>query len=142
MLFQSDSSQKTEEIGAEIARKISGGDVVLLYGELGAGKSALAKGLAKGLGVKNKVLSPTFTLMNVYETTKDKKVKTFVHIDTYRLKNEQELLDIGAEDFVGQPDCVSVIEWPEKIENFLKNKKTIKINIRATGENDREIEVN
>ena len=103
---------------------------MLLSGELGAGKTSLVKGLAAGLGVKNKITSPTFALMNLYEIGNKKlEIKHFVHIDTYRLKDEKELLEIGAEDYLGQPDTICAIEWPEKIADLLKNKKTTFISL-------------
>ena len=130
------SPKETFAYGKKLAAKLKGGDVVLLSGELGAGKTALVKGIAKGLGIKNKITSPTFTLMNVYEVKSPKSeakprteprsgsgtgVQSLVHIDTYRLKDEKELLEIGIEDYLGQPDTICAIEWPEKIKELLKN---------------------
>lgn len=113
------------EIGKKIAAKLKGGDILCLYGDLGAGKTTLVKGLAKGLGIKKNITSPTFALMNMYSA----KLHKLVHIDTYRLKNEQELVDIGIEDYLGAPDTICVIEWPEKMHKLLKNKKTLKVKI-------------
>ena len=137
------SPQETFAYGKKLAAKLKGGDIVLLSGELGAGKTALVKGLAAGLGIKNKITSPTFTLMSVHRVQSLKsKVLQFVHIDTYRLKDEKELLEIGVEDYLGQPDTICAIEWPEKIIGLLKNKNTIKITIGHTNKpNQRKIEV-
>ena len=112
-----------------------------LYGDLGAGKTTLTKGIAEGLGVKETITSPTFALMNVYniKTLKRENKKTLVHIDTYRLKNEQELIDIGAEDYLGDKDTICIIEWPEKISTLLQNKKTISVEIEHVEEKTREI---
>ena len=97
----------------------------MLSGELGAGKTSLVKGIAKGLGIKHEITSPTFTLMNVYKLrTENSELRTLIHIDTYRLKDEKELLEIGVEDYLGKPNTICVIEWPEKISNLLKNYKT------------------
>lgn len=118
------------EFGQKISADLNGGDILCLHGDLGAGKTSLVKGLALGLGIKKDVTSPTFALMNVYEIDNDQGViNKLVHIDTYRLKNEEELIDIGVEDFLGMPDNVCVIEWPEKIERLLEDKtiKTAKI---------------
>jgi tRNA threonylcarbamoyladenosine biosynthesis protein TsaE len=125
MKYNPKSEAETIEIGKKIAPDLKPGDIVCLYGDLGAGKTTLVKGLALGLGVKGTITSPTFTLMNVYrgQTTQ------LVHIDTYRLKNEQELVDIGVEDYLGAPDTICVIEWPEKIAGLLKNSKRVKIDI-------------
>jgi len=127
------------DFGKKTAADLKGGDVLCLYGDLGAGKTTLTKGVAQIFGIKKRIKSPTFTLMNVYpvetrETGMLAKLKlfnrvNFVHIDTYRLKDEQELLDIGAEDYLGAEDAICIVEWPEKIEGLLKNKKCVKIRI-------------
>ncbi len=123
------TTEETITFGEEIAKTLNGGDIVCLNGDLGAGKSTLAKGIALGLGIVKKITSPTFTLMNMYDVD-DEKIKKLIHIDTYRLKNEEDLIDIGVEDFLGQPDTVCIIEWPEKIQNLLKNKKMFDITIK------------
>jgi tRNA threonylcarbamoyladenosine biosynthesis protein TsaE len=115
------SPKETFEYGKKLAAKLNGGDILLLSGELGAGKTSLIKGAAKGLDIKQEITSPTFTLMNIYEIGNKKlEIKKLIHIDTYRLKDEKELLEIGVEDYLGKPDTVCVIEWPEKISNLLK----------------------
>ena len=113
--------------GKKLASTLTGGEILCLSGDLGAGKTCLTKGIALGLGIKKEILSPTFTLMNVYPASpvlnqlRRTSIKTLVHIDTYRLKNENELLEIGAEDYLGNPNTICVIEWPEKIAGLLKN---------------------
>ncbi|MEK7131881.1 MAG: tRNA (adenosine(37)-N6)-threonylcarbamoyltransferase complex ATPase subunit type 1 TsaE [Patescibacteria group bacterium] len=127
------SQPETELVGKKLADKLKGGDILLLSGDLGAGKTSLIKGIAVGLGIKQKITSPTFTLMNVYEIGNKKlEIKKLIHIDTYRLKDEKELLEIGVEDYLGRPDTICAIEWPEKISGLLKNRKTIKINLEHT----------
>src|SRR3989339_89069 len=110
-------------LGEKIASKLTGGDIILLQGELGAGKTTMSKGIAKGLEITDEIVSPTFTLMNVYENGK------LVHIDTYRLENADGLLEIGVEDYLGQADTITIVEWPEKIQELIKDKKTIEISI-------------
>ncbi|EKE07662.1 MAG: hypothetical protein ACD_18C00018G0002 [uncultured bacterium] len=122
-------------LGEKIASKLTGGDIILLQGELGAGKTTMSKGIAKGLGITDEIVSPTFTLMNVYENGK------LVHIDTYRLENADGLLEIGVEDYLGQADTITIVEWPEKIKNLLDNKKTIEISIVKQDDNSREISI-
>lgn len=138
------SPQETFAYGKKLAAKLKDGDILLLSGELGAGKTALVKGIAKGLGVKQKIISPTFALMNVYniKTLKQRNIKIFVHIDTYRLKDRKELIEIGAEDYLGKPDTICAIEWPEKIPNLLKNKKTISVFLEHGNQpNERKIKI-
>jgi len=130
MITTTKSQSETEVFGKKLSAKLNGGDILLLSGDLGAGKTSLVKGIAKSLGIKHEITSPTFTLMNVYEVKgKRLKVKVFVHIDTYRLKDEKELLEIGIEDYLGKPNTICVIEWPEKISNLLKNKQTTAITL-------------
>ncbi len=122
------SEQETIKFGIKLAKNLQGGDILCLYGDLGAGKTALTKGLALVLGIKKNITSPTFTLMNIYEINNEQlTINKFVHIDTYRLKNEEDLVEIGAEDYLGAPDTVCVIEWPEKIEGLLAGKKIIRV---------------
>ena len=106
-----------------------------LSGDLGSGKTTFVKGLAAAFGLNPEtVTSPTFTLMNVYPLKPSYNgADTFVHIDTYRLKNEQELIAIGAEDYLGAPDAISVIEWPEKLTVLLNNKKINHIRFHTPG---------
>jgi len=121
--------------GTEFAKTLQGGDIVLLEGNLGAGKTTLTKGIAKYFGIKKAITSPTFALMNVYPIrTKNSELRTLVHIDTYRLDEEKDLIEIGVEDYLGKPDTVCLIEWPEKINNLLLGKKVIRINIDHNGE--------
>ncbi len=144
------SDKETADFGKKISLLLKGGDILCLYGDLGAGKTTLVKGIAAGLGIKKNITSPTFALMNFYPvkcpsgaiSPKAKlfnRVKALIHIDTYRLKNEQELIDIGAEDYLGAPDTVCIIEWSEKIENLLRGKKIQKINIEHVDEKMRKI---
>lgn len=156
MRITTSSAQETIACGKKIAARLRGGDIVCLYGELGAGKTTFVKGVAEGLGVKENIASPTFTLMNVYNIKKQKNSplpapparldevsrsgkRSLVHIDTYRLKNEQELAEIGALDYIGQPDTIAIVEWPEKIAGLLKNKKVINIFLDHRGETARSI---
>lgn len=136
------TEKQTIQAGRQIAKKLRGGDIVLLRGELGAGKTTLIKGLAKGLGIKAIITSPTFSLMNVYLVDSGKtKIKKFVHIDTYRLENEEELRQIGADDYLGERDTVCVIEWPEKVMGLLTDKKVICLAIKNINREERRIEI-
>lgn len=123
MAITTRSDQETKDVAKKLATTLKGGDVVCLHGELGAGKTTFVKGLAEGLDITEMITSPTFTLMNVYELPEKKlkntEIKKLIHIDTYRLKNEQELIAIGVEDYLGQPGVVTVIEWPEKVVGLL-----------------------
>ena len=107
----SDSPEETFALAKTLARTFKGDEVVFLIGELGAGKTVFAKGIAAGLGLKNthQVCSPTFTLMNVYFA----RVPIY-HFDLYRLARADEVMDLGFEDYIGEG--VVVVEWAEKID--------------------------
>ncbi len=124
------SEGETIQAGKQIANSLKAGDIVLLFGNMGAGKTTMTKGIAQGLGIQKHITSPTFPLMNVYALNNpDSDIKNFVHIDTYRLKNQEELIAIGVEDYLGKPDTITLIEWPEKIQELLSNKTVKKITL-------------
>lgn len=142
MQYKTSTTTETRSIGANIAKNLKGGDIVLLKGNLGAGKTTLTKGIAEYFGIKD-VVSPTFTLMQVYHlsTLAPEHPSTLVHIDTYRLEDEDDLVDIGVEDYLGDENTVCLIEWPEKIKRLLAGKKTIEVKIEHVGEEEREIKI-
>lgn len=109
--FITHSEEETEAVARKIASGWTGTEVVLLQGELGAGKTVFARGLAAGLGVKNlgEVCSPSFTLVNIYQGR-----WPIYHIDLYRLDREEDILDLGWEDYLGKG--VIIVEWGEKIK--------------------------
>jgi len=104
------SEVETSAIGRELGGTLSGGDVVLLYGDLGAGKTAFVKGLAEGLGIaRDEVSSPTFTLIQEYRGGR----LTLFHVDLYRIEDPRELDDLGLDEIA--EEGVLAIEWPEKL---------------------------
>lgn len=128
------SAEETEKAAEEFARGFAGGETVLLVGDLGAGKTVFAKGVAKALGVKEDVKSPTFTLSCEYSGDKLR----LLHIDAYRLKNGEEAEACGINERFGNADTVTLIEWPYQIESVLP-KKYIKAEIARLSDNEREI---
>lgn len=126
------------ELGKNLAKNLKGGDIILLTGELGAGKTVLCKGIAAGLGVAEHIVSPTFTIMNEYFGTKIK----FCHFDAYRLADAEEGIGAGLTDYLGNCECVCAVEWWKNIsELFDGNMRTIKINISKTDGNVREVTI-
>ncbi len=119
----SHSTLETRTIAKDLVRTLHGGDILILKGPLGAGKTAFSKGIAEGLSITKEVTSPTFTLMNVYPVDNHETIKELVHVDTYRLETYEELLEIGIEEYLGRPDTITIIEWPEKVERLLENRK-------------------
>lgn len=134
-IFESGSAERTEEIAADLAGTFRGGEVVTLTGELGAGKTVFAKGIAKGLGIADTVVSPTFTIMQAYEG----RLKLY-HCDMYRIEGEGELSETGFFDALSDPRGVMVIEWPSKIEGALP-KDAVNVEIERVSESGRRITV-
>jgi tRNA threonylcarbamoyladenosine biosynthesis protein TsaE len=131
------SSTETKHFAKKFAKKLKPGDVLALFGSLGAGKTTFIQGLAQGLGFKGRVFSPTFIFVRPYKI-EGPSIKTLYHIDLYRLERSTDLRNIGIEEFLSDKEAVSAIEWPEKIEHLLP-KKTIKIRIETVGESKRKI---
>lgn len=113
MEYHSNSPKETENIAKAFAKELKSGDVVTLNGDLGAGKTAFAQGLAKGLAVNEIVSSPTFTIVNQYEGR-----LPVYHFDVYRIEDCDEMFEIGYEEMI-DGDGVCVIEWAEKIAELL-----------------------
>lgn len=128
------TEKETFDFAKSFAKKLKGGEVIGLIGELGAGKTIFTKGLAKGLGIKNNIQSPTFVIMKIYQITNPKlPIKQLVHIDAYRLKTERDLEAIGATEYLNDTKTVVVIEWADRIKKILP-KNTILINIKIKGD--------
>lgn len=129
--FISKSEKETQDIGLELAKSLKGGEVLALSGNLGSGKTILTKGLARGLGVKKIITSPTFVLMKVYKIERGSaNLENFIHVDAYRLKKESDLREIGLFDWLNKKNSVVVIEWAEKVKKILpKNAIEIKIKL-------------
>lgn len=112
---------ETENIGLELASQFGGGEILALDGNLGAGKTTFVKGIAKGLGIKKNICSPTFVIMNQY-SLKNKAIKYLYHLDAYRLKSKKDLENIAFFDIINNPENIVVIEWANKIKKYLPKK--------------------
>ena len=131
------SEAETEAVGAELAREIGRGRVVLLDGDLGAGKTVFARGFARGLGITEPVSSPTYTIVQEYPLPGGNGF--FYHLDLYRIADEHAALGFGADEFLDDPASYALLEWPERIRGILPPGR-IEVTIRRTGEDEREIE--
>lgn len=131
----STSPQETFDLGKKLGQTLRGGEIICLYGDLGAGKTVFAKGLGKGLGVEAEITSPTFTLIQEYECST--KGLQFIHIDLYRLAYPEEAEIIGVRDYF-RDDCVCLLEWPEIIEDLLPPDH-LQIKIEGSGDSPRVI---
>ena len=108
------SAEETRRLGEKLARELRAGDVILLEGPLGAGKSELARGVARGLGVRETVTSPSFTILNVYDSGR----VPLYHFDWYRLESAEELFEMGMEEYLGG-DGIALVEWPGRCPEAL-----------------------
>lgn len=139
MKYITRSVKETKELAKELVKSLKAGQVIGLSGDLGAGKTAFTQGLAKALGVKSIVNSPTFVLMKVYEA-QHKVIKTLVHIDAYRLDEWSNLEALGIEEYMADPQTLVVVEWVEKIKKIMP--KGVKYyNFKVLSEDQREIVV-
>jgi len=133
--FISHSPAETEQLGELWGRTAPRGWVIALNGELGAGKTQLVRGVARGLGVSSRVHSPTFTLVNEYSGGR---LKLF-HLDLYRLETAEQIYQAGIEQFL-QPDGVAVIEWAERIFSSQSPLQAVRfVKIETLGEMERRI---
>ncbi len=119
----SNSEAETEALGAALAAQLTPGSIVAFTGDLGAGKTAFTRGLARGLGVTERVTSPTFTIVNEYEGGR----LPLFHFDMYRLESSDELFDIGWEDYLSRGG-VCAVEWSEKVSDALE--ACVRVDIR------------
>lgn len=125
MQITTHSADETQALGAKLAERLQPGDVIAYFGDLGAGKTALTRGIAQGLGIADPVTSPTYTIVNEYLTGR---IPLF-HFDMYRLSSSDELFDIGWEDYLTRGG-VCAVEWSENVEDALQDA------IRVTIEKD------
>ena len=132
MTFETHSPEQTEALGEALGKVLSPGAVVAYTGDLGAGKTAFTRGLAKGLGASEPVTSPTYTLVNEYLSGR----MPLFHFDMYRLGSSDELFDIGWEDYLARGG-VCAVEWSENVADALTG--AISVSIRRLGDMDREI---
>ncbi len=135
MTYKTYSVRETHSIAAQLASTLQGGETIALVGELGAGKTTFSQGFCAALGVTATVTSPTFAIMNVYEGR-----FRVVHLDLYRLKSAREIAALGLEEYLGQPDTVALIEWPEAVDGVQWNAN-VTVRLSATGEGERTIEI-
>ena len=132
------SIRDTEKFAENLAKNLKFPSILGLSGELGSGKTAFTKFLAKYLGIKENIISPIFTIINSYKI-KNASHK-LIHIDCYRLKDSEKLLDLGFNDILQDRNSIVVIEWAERVKKFLP-KNTLWIEFKHKGEQEREINI-
>jgi tRNA threonylcarbamoyladenosine biosynthesis protein TsaE len=121
MQIISNSTLATQKIAKDLAQNLGDYNVVCLYGELGAGKTTFVSGFARGLGVNRRILSPTFVIVREYQVPKTDKI--LFHIDLYRLEKSREIEDLGISELLGDSRNVVIVEWAEKLEGLLPERR-------------------
>jgi len=135
MTIVTNSPAETEQLASALADFLAPGMVLAFVGDLGAGKTTFTRGLARGLGIKAPVTSPTYTIVNEYDTGR----LHLIHFDMYRLTSVEELFEIGWEDYRAQ-GAVLVVEWSENVAEAL-GPDTVTIQIEKTGNESRDITI-
>ena len=129
MEYESLGTEQTKAIAKKLAKDFTSG-VIALTGDLGAGKTTFTQGFAEGLGIKDKIISPTFVLMRIHKIPKSKKVLKrsrklcLYHIDLYRLEGREQFLGLGLEEIISDTNNIILIEWAEKAKDLLPKNTT------------------
>ena len=134
MVYYTNSDKETEAIGEQFGRSVKDGTVIAMYGDLGAGKTAFVRGMARGMGITERVSSPTFTIVNEYLGD-----RTLIHFDMYRLGSADELFDIGWEDYLAR-GAVCAVEWSENVEEAFYGDE-VRLTIEKTSDTSRKITI-
>mgnify|MGYP002564309085 CR=1 FL=1 len=134
MQITTHSADETQALGKKLAESLRPGDVIAYFGDLGAGKTAFTRGIAEGLGVSEQVTSPTYTIVNEYLSGR----LPLFHFDMYRLGSEEELFDIGWEDYLARGG-VCAVEWSENVSGAMEDAITVRI--EKTSDEGRKITI-
>jgi tRNA threonylcarbamoyladenosine biosynthesis protein TsaE len=132
--FIANNFKETQKLGREFAKVLKKGDIVCLYGDLGSGKTTFVQGLAEGLRIKNRIISPTFVIVRSYELG----AMDFYHIDLYRIEREEDVEDLGMEEIINNKNNIVAIEWAEKLGSMIP-KKRIDVEFSYESSNVRKI---
>ncbi len=135
--FHSHAAAQTARVAKALAESVQGGEVIALIGDLGAGKTTFAQAFAKALGIRKRVQSPTFVLMQEYPLIRHRGLKKFLHVDAYRA-DEAQFKSIGLLEYLGQPDTVVLIEWADRLPRLIP-KKSITVRLTHEGGDERTI---
>lgn len=139
--YTTNSYEETQRLGEEFAKTLNPGDVITLYGDLGAGKTTFMQGLAKGLGIMHRIISPTFIIMRKYEVHgEEARIKKLYHIDLYRTETEDDLQGIGLPEILGDTQGIVAVEWPEKMGTLLPHERW-EVRLGTVSENEREVSI-
>ena len=138
--FITTNAEETQKVGELLVSELQGGEILSLIGDLGGGKTTFTQGVARGLSINDRIISPTFVIFKKFALN-SKNIKWLYHFDLYRLSDLQELVDLGFEDIISSPENITVIEWAQKAKKIIPPSKNIKINFKYLGKDKRQITV-
>jgi len=131
--------EETQQVGEDLVSNLKDKNIIALYGDLGSGKTTFVQGLAKGLGIKKRIISPTFVLVREHRImNQESRIMNLYHIDLYRIENVSEIKNLGLEEIMNDRNNIVAIEWAEKMGSLLP-KKRLDIRFKYMDENKREI---
>ena len=142
--FITNNSKETQKLAEDFVKRLNKGDVLALYGNLGSGKTTFVQGLARGVGVRKRIISPTFIIVRSYKLrikNHELRIMNFYHIDLYRIESKKDLKGLGIEDIINNPQNIVAIEWAEKMKSFLP-KKRWDVKFEDLGGSRRKITIN
>jgi tRNA threonylcarbamoyladenosine biosynthesis protein TsaE len=134
--YITNSSEETKELGKRFAERLKMGDFVALYGDLGSGKTTFIQGLAKGLGIARRIISPTFIIARHYAINNG----SFYHVDLYRTESKHDLLGVGLDQIIEDKTNIVALEWAEKMREMLPEKR-MDIRFQYLDNNKRQISI-
>lgn len=137
-VFTTRSPRETQDLGQKLAHKFKTGDIILLHGELGAGKTTFVQGVARKLNVKSRIMSPTFLLVRKHRGKFQDKKTNLYHIDLYRLESPGDIRDLGLEEIFEDPLGIFLIEWGEKHETL---KSSWEVSFKVLSKDRRKITI-
>ncbi len=135
-IFITNNSVETQRLGEKFSKSLKRGEIIAMYGDLGSGKTTFVQGLAKGLGIKRRMISPTFIIVRSYKLG----VRSFYHIDLYRVADEKGIKGLGLEEIMEDPQNIVAIEWAEKMGDLLP-KKRWDVRFKYVSEDKRKITI-
>lgn len=135
-IYLTSSDEDTRHLASKLTSNFTGGDVLLLYGSMGSGKTTFTQGVATILGI-HRLTSPTYVILNQYDVKINSPIKTLNHFDLYRLESDDQLKSVNFEEIISDPESLSIVEWPEKLNNLPRHY--FKIIIKSTSPTKREI---
>ena len=134
--FISNSKEETQAFAENFSKDLQTGDFLAFYGDLGSGKTTFIQGLARGLGIKKRIISPTFIILRHYNLTQG----NFYHVDLYRTESKHDLLGIGLDQIIQDPNSIVALEWAEKMGDLMPQKR-IEIRLKYLNNQQREISI-